>query len=307
MLAYALAALLWWYIDLNKQNTVIAGLHIELLNKNDADYQTKLENILRLQHRKTAQFIGEGSFFLALILIGAVFVYRATHKEFKLSQQQHNFMTAVTHELKTPIAVTQLNLETLLKRTLDEERQKSLLKNSIAETYRLNDLCNNILLASQFDAGVYHTHQQKVCVSDIVKKTVKNYSERFPLHKFETDIDENIFLSGEEILLQMLLNNLVENAVKYSSKESTVRVSLKKDENFVTLKIADEGLGISEEEKKKIFQKFYRVGNENTRKAKGSGLGLYLCKQIVSQHKGKIEVNNNIPKGTIFTVIFSTT
>jgi Osmosensitive K+ channel histidine kinase len=306
MLAYALAALLWWYIALNKQNVIVTGLRVELLNKKDAGYNAKLANIYRLKQRKTAQFIGEGSFFLALILTGAVFVYRATHKEFKLSQQQHNFMTAVTHELKTPIAVTQLNLETLLKRALDEEKQKSLLKNSIAETYRLNDLCNNILLASQFDAGVYHTHKQKICVSEVAKKVVKNYIIRFPLYKFESDIDENVSLLGEEILLQILLSNLIENAVKYSPKESTISVNLKKENDFVILKVADEGLGISDEEKKKIFQKFYRIGNENTRKAKGSGLGLYLCKEIVLQHKGRMVVDNNVPKGTIFTVTFST-
>lgn len=306
MLAYALAALLWWYIALNKQNAIVTGLRIELLNKNDTNYQAKLQNILRLKYRKTAQFIGEGSFFLALILTGAVFVYRATHKEFRLSQQQHNFMTAVTHELKTPIAVTQLNLETLLKRNLDAERQQSLLKNSIAETYRLNDLCNNILLASQFDGGVYHTHKQKMCLSDIVKKVTKNYIVRFPLHKFEPDIDENISLLGEELLLQILASNLIENAVKYSPQNSTIRITLKEKADCIILKIADEGLGINEEEKNKIFQKFYRVGNENTRKAKGSGLGLYLCKEIVLQHRGKIAVDNNVPKGTIFTVIFST-
>lgn len=306
MLAYALAALLWWYIALNKQNAIVTGLRIELLNKNDVNYEAKLQNTLRLKHRKTAQFIGEGSFFLALILIGAVFVYRATHKEFRLSQQQHNFMTAVTHELKTPIAVTQLNLETLLKRKLDTERQQSLLKNSIAETYRLNDLCNNILLASQFDGGVYHTHKQKMCLSDIVKKVVKNYIVRFPSYKFEPDVDENISLLGEELLLQMLTSNLIENAVKYSPQNSTIRVALKEETDCIILKIADEGLGISDEEKKKIFQKFYRVGNENTRKTKGSGLGLYLCKEIILQHRGKIAVDNNIPKGTIFTVTFST-
>lgn len=104
----------------------------------------------------------------------------------------------------------------------------------------------------------------------------------------------------------MLTSNLIENAVKYSPQNSTIRVALKEETDCIILKIADEGLGISDEEKKKIFQKFYRVGNENTRKTKGSGLGLYLCKEIILQHRGKIAVDNNIPKGTIFTVTFST-
>ena len=307
MLAYALAALLWWYIALNKQNTLVTELRIEQLNKSDADYSTKLQNTLRLKHRKTAQYVGEGIFFLALILIGAVFVYRATHREFKLSQQQHNFMMAVTHELKTPISVTQLNLETLLKRRLDEDKRQMLLKNSIIETYRLNDLCNNILLASQFDGGAYHIHNQEVNLSDIVKKSVGNYNVRFPSYKFVSDVDENIFLLGEEILLQMLMSNLIENAVKYSPKDSAIQIKLKQENSFSVLSISDEGPGIDDDEKKKVFQKFYRIGDENTRKTKGSGLGLYLCKEIVLRHKGKILISNNFPKGTIFTITFATT
>ena len=305
MLAYAIAALTWWYIALNKQIAVVTELRIEQLNKNDADYTVKLQQILRGKHRKTQQYVGEGLFFLALILTGAVFVYRATHKEFKLSQQQHNFMTAVTHELKTPIAVTQLNLETMLKRSLDAAQQQTLLKNSIVETYRLNDLCNNILLASQFDAGVYHAHKQKINFSETVKKTANNYGIRFPGYLFITDVDENIFLLGEEILLQILLDNLIENAVKYSSLNSKIKISLKKENEEAVLKIADEGLGIDDDEKKKVFQKFYRVGDENTRKTKGSGLGLYLCKEIVLRHHAKISLTDNSPKGTIFIIIFT--
>ena len=105
-------------------------------------------------------------------------------------------------------------------------------------------------------------------------------------------------------MLQMLVNNLIDNANKYAGKETPITVSLQQKENQIELSVADLGEGLAEDEKKKIFEKFYRVGEENTRKTKGTGLGLYLCKKIVQGHAGKIFVSNNQPQGSIFTVIF---
>jgi len=99
------------------------------------------------------------------------------------------------------------------------------------------------------------------------------------------------------------VNNLIDNALKYSGRDTAVRVSLSEVNNRIHFSVADNGEGIDEAEKKKIFLKFYRVGDEAVRKAKGTGLGLYLCKRIAKDHKGLIEVKNNEPKGSVFTVI----
>ena len=127
LLLYMIAALIWWFVALNHQNNDMADLRLAELNKDDPAYLNKVEKINDAQQRKITQYIGEGTTFLALILIGAVFVYRAARKQIKLSAQQQNFMMAVTHELKTPIAITQLNLETLQKRKLEEDKQQKLI------------------------------------------------------------------------------------------------------------------------------------------------------------------------------------
>jgi K+-sensing histidine kinase KdpD len=98
---------------------------------------------------------------------------------------------------------------------------------------------------------------------------------------------------------------LIDNAIKYAPKTSPIHISLQEQNKKALLKVADEGFGISNEEKKKVFDKFYRTGNENTRSAKGTGLGLYLCKKIVEDHKGYITVTDNLPQGSIFTVTFT--
>ena len=304
MLLYMLTALLWWFIALNNQNKIMAELRMLDLQKDDAHYAMKAKAISAEKDRKTAQFIGEGSIFLALILIGAVFVYRATRRQLRLSHQQQNFMMAVTHELKTPIAITRLNLETLIKRKLELDKQERLISNTIQETDRLNVLCNNILLAAQLDSGSYHIAKQEIDLSELIDGCAADFQTRFPKRKIVTEVQKGIYIQSEELILQMLANNLIDNALKYSPKESEVTVALTKQNNRILFQVSDEGEGLPDDEKKKIFHKFYRVGNENTRKAKGTGLGLYLCRKIMEDHKGKITVMDNLPSGTIFTAIF---
>jgi two-component system sensor histidine kinase CiaH len=302
LLVYMIAALFWWFIALENQNQNIATIRLnELEKKDDPSYYNRASEIEDNRKRKTTQYIGEGITFLAVILIGAVYVFRATRRQFKVSQQQQNFMMAITHELKTPIAVTQLNLETLQKRKLDEDKQQKLITNTLQEANRLNALCNNILLAAQLDAG-YISTKQELNFTDLVEGCVDDFRNRFPQRMLKEDINEAIYLDGEALLLQMLVNNLIENALKYSPKESSVTVSLTEENGKIKLVVSDEGYSIPATEKKKIFDKFYRVGNENTRKTKGTGLGLYLCRKIAQGHNGYISVTDNNPTGSNFAV-----
>lgn len=304
LLLYMIAALAWWFIALEKQNGILAEIRISEIYKDDPEYINKLARIEELRKRKTAQYVGEGLTFLALILVGAVYVYRATRRQLKFSAHQQNFMMAITHELKTPIAVAQLNLETLQRRKLEEEKQQKLIANTLQEANRLNALCNNILFTSQLDAGGYKVNFQQINLTDIAETSVDDCKSRFPEREITDSIEENIFIEGDPFLLQMLLNNLLENAIKYAPKNLPIHVTLVRSTNKICLAIADLGPGIEDREKKSIFDKFYRSGSENTRKAQGTGLGLYLCKKIVETHNGYISVTDNQPNGSIFKVTF---
>ncbi|MCY7409311.1 MAG: sensor histidine kinase [Chitinophagales bacterium] len=99
-----------------------------------------------------------------------------------------------------------------------------------------------------------------------------------------------------------MITNLIENAIKYSTDQSKIRIDLKEVNEKVVLKIADDGLGIPDSEKKKVFQKFYRIGQEETRKTKGTGLGLFIVEKIMALHKGNVSVSDNLPRGSIFEV-----
>lgn len=304
LLLYIIAALVWWFIALNKQNHQMADFEINELKKDNPAYISNVEKILDKEKRKTASYIGEGSVFLLMIGAGAFVIFRAVRKQFRQGQQQQQLMMAITHELKTPIAVTKLNLETLQKRKLDDTQQQRLLQNTIQEANRLNDLCNNILLSSQIETGGYSITSEEINFSELVKNCVGDFITRFPKRDIHSNIADEIFLQGDHLMLQMAINNLIDNALKYSAKDAAASISLEEKENEILLSVTDEGKGIDASEKKKIFDKYYRIGNKATKEAKGTGLGLYLTKKIIQQHKATIFLKDNIPSGSIFVITF---
>ncbi len=302
LLAYIIVALVWWYIALSKQNEQMAAFKIHILQTKGQSSSTAYQVILKEKNRKTKQYIGEGAIFFLLIVAGAGFVYAAIRKQFAISQQQQNFMMAVTHELKTPIAVTKLNLETLQKRKLDDQQQFSLLNNTIQEANRMNILCDNLLLSSQMEAGGYQITTEKISISVFMQKIIDDCKIRYPFKMFESTIQTDATIEGDPFLLQMAVNNLIDNAIKYSPKDTSIEIKAEQKNETILVSIIDQGIGIAANEKKKIFKKFYRIGTEATKKAKGTGLGLYLVDKIIKGHEGKVFVQNNEPKGSIFFI-----
>ena len=304
LLAYIIAGLGYWYIALQKQSRQMTAYELRDLKKDDPVYESRLTAITAEADLKTAQYIGEGSTFLLLILVAALFVYREVRRQIRLQLQQQNFMMAVTHELKTPIAVTKLNLETLQKHRLDEQKQQKLIQVALQETNRLDTLANNILIASQLEGGDYARSKEELDFSATVQRIVQDLRHRYPDRRWEDGIEPDCILHGDPLLLQMLVSNLAENAIKYSPKEGLIAIYVRKDKGPITLTVKDEGPGIPDEEKKKVFDKFYRTGQEKTRSTQGTGLGLYLCRKIALDHRATIKVTDNSSVGSIFTVVF---
>lgn len=302
LLFYIVAALAWWFIELWQMNQAMYAFKLELLRTGDPAFEERLQSIMLERERKAGQFIGEGITFLFITLLAALFVYRAMRKQIRLNEQQQNFMMAVTHELKTPIAVTKLNLETLKRHRLDETQSEKLIIKTLQETNRLNDLCNNILLSSQLEAGGFTLNMEENDLAEIITSIVREFNTRFPKRSIKADIPENIRIEGDRFLLQLAINNLIENALKYTADDRPIEVSAVSSTGSVEISVKDQGPGIPDQEKKHVFAKFYRVGTESTRQTKGTGLGLYLTRKIVEDHRGKIFVKDNIPSGCIFVI-----
>lgn len=310
MLLYIIAALVWWFIMIENQNDEMHAYKLHHLNSaispqsHPGLYEAELYKIEDEYRRNKIKYAGEGIVFLALILLGSFYIYRSLRQQVRMQAQQQNFMMAVTHELKTPIAISRLNLETLLKHSLEEEKQLKMIRMTLDETKRLDFLTNNILISAQLDSRGYKINREDLDLSSLLSDRVKEFRSRFPLKIFDEQIEDECAVNGDALLLQILINNLLENAVKYSGNAETITTILRKYAGMVQMSVADEGPGVPDNEKKNIFNKFYRIGNEDTRRAKGSGLGLYLCKKIAADHNADILVTDNEPNGSIFVVKF---
>jgi signal transduction histidine kinase len=210
-------------------------------------------------------------------------------------------MLSVTHELKSPIAAMKLNLQTIEKHKLDEEKRSWLISRCIKEANRLNDLCNNILFTSRLEGGQYKPSGELFSFTTLAEDIVDEYGHRYP-QRFSEDIATGCQVFGDRMMLEIAVNNLIENALKYSPADSMISISLHKTGKDAILRVTDMGVGIKDEEKKNVFTKFYRIGNEESRKTQGTGLGLYLTNKIIVQHKGRITIRDNKPTGAIFEI-----
>jgi two-component system, OmpR family, sensor histidine kinase CiaH len=215
LLTYIVVALVWWFIALERQNKQMKRYKIEKLtvtidkSTNPGAFAAEMDKIGRDYSINRIKFFGEGCVFLILLSIGAAFVYRSVRRQFNVQQQQQNFMMAVTHELKTPISVVKLNLETLQKYSLDAEKQKRLIRTTLEETARLNFLTNNILISSQLEGGGYKFSKEELDLSSLLSERIHDFRIRFPERAFTEQVEADADIKGDPLLLQMLINNLL--------------------------------------------------------------------------------------------------
>jgi signal transduction histidine kinase len=212
-------------------------------------------------------------------------------------------MLSITHELKSPIASARLQIETLLKRQLPQQKQEFVLNQALQETERLDALVEKILLANRIESSAYLIQKEHLNLSELCQKIIDNLKgSLLKNNTIITQIKEDIKVYGDEMAFTSIITNLLDNASKYSNQQSTIEFILCKDNDIVTLIVKDEGIGITPADEAIVFNKFYRAGNEETRNTKGTGLGLYIVKNLVKMHQGTIKINSNKPKGTIFTM-----
>lgn len=247
---------------------------------------------------------GEILVLIVILSIGLIMIQKSYNKEIEAANQRRNFLLSITHELKSPIASIRLVLDTIKKRVLKPEQKAKLVAGGLTETERLHQLVNNLLLSARLDA-VYEPNREMVDLSQVLEEQTETLERKHPHAQIRLDLQEDIpLMMGDRIGITSVLVNLLENAIKYAGGPPNILIVLRWEKQQILLDIADQGIGISDKEKKKIFNKFYRVGSEDTRRTKGTGLGLYIVKQVVQGHQGTIRVKDNIPKGTVFSITF---
>jgi len=307
LVIYILMQFSWWSYLLLEQNNEVYNHKIENVRLRELPPIQKLqeETILKNKmHERWWMVIGEGFVFLILLMLGSIQTLRSFWKEMILARQQKNFLLSVTHEFKSPLASIKLYLQTLLKHDLDKSKTESFINNAISDTDRLNNLVENALLANVIDHKGYSFHREVINLSALIRLTVQRLQSVPGLNRIESNLQEGIIFEADKVAFSLMLNNLLENAAKYSPPDSRIKIKLQKTDGRINLSVADEGSGIPDHEKRKVFQKFYRIGKEETRNTKGTGLGLFIVKYIVEHHRGKISIRDNSPHGSVFEIAF---
>lgn len=275
---------------------VYASPQVKLIQLAINPMQIEILDRERLAQQKI--WVYQSILLLFLVGLGIYGVLSSLDRIYKLNKQQNNFLLSVTHEFKTPIAAIRLMLETSKHPKIEITKQSELVDRSIQSTYRLEELAENMLTAMQIESNAYSYNLETVNWSELIRNSIQNQSIN---GEIRAEIANHISVQGDDFILRMVINNLIENAFKYSGN-NPIEVSLKQEGKWKVLSIKDQGIGIRKKDLKNIFKKFYRVQDEETRIAKGTGLGLFIVKQAIEKHQGRVEVVSEINKGTEFKI-----
>ena len=258
-------------------------------------------NLQQLEEERFQQrniWLYQSILLLVLVASGIYGVYYSIDSIYQLNKRQNNFLLSVTHEFKTPIAAIRLMLQTSKNPKVKEEKKAELIENSIQNTFRLEELAENMLVSMQIENDKYQYALSKIDLSEMLNQVIDNQSIK---GEIAGTIEPGVTLTGDGFIMRMVANNLIENAFKYSDNQP-IEVNLYMQGTKKVLEVKDIGVGIAKEDYKKIYKKFFRVQDEETRTTKGTGLGLFIVKQAVERHRGKVAVMANKPRGSVFRV-----
>jgi len=249
----------------------------------------------------------EGVVFLLLILAGIWLIYRSLVRAEDLKFHQQNFLMAVTHELKTPLASMKIYLDSLESEKIPMEKKLSVVLRLRDDLRRLEKMVSNILEAGRFERAGYHLNKDVFDFSSLLEEIVSTIEARpqaIPL-TIEKQIEPNVYLDGDRYALGQAVGAILENSLKYHELgDIRIRVTLRTDAHQAYLTVSDNGIGLEKKNLREVFERFYRVGNEMTRRAEGSGLGLYLCREIIRAHGGKVTAHSEgLGRGTEFRIV----
>ncbi|MEL7059292.1 MAG: HAMP domain-containing sensor histidine kinase [Acidobacteriota bacterium] len=268
----------------------------------DVDFETgvalspvALEKLEEERRAHISQYAWEGLFFLAVILAGMAVILRAVRREAQLRRWQTNFLSAVSHELKSPLASLQLAAETLEFRQADSHHRRRLVLRMLADVRRLNTTVTNVLDTDRLDRGALNSQSVQLVLADAVADAVAEQELRIDARDVEIEIDvgTEAMILADPVGVQTVLRNLLDNALKATEVGGRIILGARSDAHRVQLEIQDDGVGFPSGEAERLFEKFFRVGDELRRTQPGSGLGLYLARHLVELDGGSLTASSD--------------
>ncbi len=289
-LAWVLVVIVWfdWFLGHHRKLREIAEKYSPELFQPGPDWVIMIEALL----------------LLVAILVGVYVIFVYWSRQASLIREQKQFMSQVTHELKSPLASLQLHLDTIRRRELSQEQTLVFLETMQSDANRLNNLIDNLLAASRIEQKHWRLNLQETDFSAFTEKYFQTRQFNLPrAGRMSLDITPGLNVAIDKEAMETVFRNLLENAILYSDDPPQIDISLEpEDDNHCRLIFADKGRGLDKKHLKKVFNVFYRVRrkDENIR---GSGIGLFIVKTMIKRHHGKVSVTSSgLGQGTTFHI-----
>ncbi|MBI1806625.1 MAG: HAMP domain-containing protein [Ignavibacteria bacterium] len=221
-------------------------------------------------------------------------------------EQIKQFSMDASHELRTPLTIMRGEVELALRTPKEPEEYRRVLVSNLEEILRLSAITENLLTLAKAEFGQQDVlYEEEIKLNELIKELYED-TELIALKKhisMKLTKNEELLIFGDRLRLRQLLLNLVDNAIKYTPERGRVTLSSERDDGYAKIQVSDTGIGISPEDQRKIFDRFFRVDKARSRELGGSGLGLSIAKWIAERHKGRIEVRSEPHKGSTFSVL----
>lgn len=298
---FTLAMVAWWVILMARLTDEKVDIAEEL-----GAAPEYIERLHQQEIKRQIMVGSEGVVFLVSLLVGVWLIYRSLVQAHQLRRLQENFLMAVTHELKTPLASMAVYLDTLRSEKISAEKKHQVIPRMKKDLARLDGLVEDILEAGRFEVAAYKPDRQRLDLGALLTDLVNNLAGSNPGRQIKVtrQIDEAVYVIADTGVIGRAIRAILDNGVKYSGAAAAdLRVTLQRLRNFAEITIGDQGIGIEKGELHQIFDRFYRVGHELTRACPGTGLGLYLCRQMIRAHGGEVFARSKgIGHGTEFVI-----
>ncbi|MDP6850014.1 MAG: HAMP domain-containing sensor histidine kinase [Planctomycetota bacterium] len=247
--------------------------------------------------------LGEGSLSFLIALVAIWFLMKSVRRQQQLALQESNFLHAVTHEFRSPIQGIRLAVESLMRRP-DPAKARSYSEGMLEDLHRLDSLVDNALTVGRLEAQALNPQIRPLNMSEAVQTTITSWCASNPAGAklLDVEIENAVWAEADPAALQPILRNLLENAIKYG-EGNRVTASLKAESGCAILRIRDMGRGFTSEERARLFERFWRAGDERVRTAQGTGLGLYLVSELARAQTAKVEAHSKgLGKGAEFKI-----
>ncbi|MEE8149097.1 MAG: HAMP domain-containing sensor histidine kinase [candidate division Zixibacteria bacterium] len=302
MVIFLMANVIWWFILMDR----VIDEKIEMSLELGASPEV-IEHIYEQESSRRRMVILEGVVFFLFLLAGLWMIYRTLVKQRELRQQQENFMMAITHELKTPLASINLYVDSLLTPEIAEQEKQNILPKIKHDVYRLKRQVENVLEVARHHGLTEKSRYESFNLSQLLVQRLEELKKFYTNanYRLRTDIEDSVRIYGDRRAIGKAIDLILENSLVHNEgREIEIAVELSLSNNIISLNIGDNGCGVDKEELANIFDQFYRAGPELTRPSYGTGLGLYIAKEIINSHGGTISVISDGPsKGIKFLII----